>query len=415
MNETQKPKRKYGSYCLRSSNGEKKRKCHTGECVDLVHKERGVPVRRCRKGTRRCSDQKCYPFTKKSNNPISKKPFKIIKDKLESLESTSSIASSGYGQKIFPIIEEDQQQDLFSKKKSKRSKPKKSKSRRNYTNHAKYGKKITHENENQPIPPSPEISSLNLPTINTKRKRNKRKKKSKSKFVYDAVSPKSPQLQAVSINSLSSQKVTPQNKSILVLENEKEKSPVVNMEEDTIQPIEKLYQSPVANIEKENRENSSEKGEKTPVLDVEEEPEEEEDERKETPVIDVEEEPEPEEDALQPIEKLSQSPDADIEPKEEPKEEPEEEPKEEPEEEPEEGLPPLEKLSQTSPTPQPSSSPAKKSSDISVGSINSEGSSGGKKHSKKHRNKKSKKYRKKQSKKKSKKHYKKKSRKRSKK
>ena len=385
MNETQKPKRKYGSYCLRSSNGEKKRKCHTGECVDLVHKERGVPVRRCQKGTRRCSDQKCYTFTKKSNNPISKKPFKIIKDKLESLGSTSSIASSGYGEKIVPIIEEDQQQNLFSKKKSKRSKPKKSKSRRNYTNHAKYGKKISPENEEkiQPIPP-PEISSLNLPTINTKkRRRNKRKRiNSKSKFVYDAVSPKPPRLRAVSVNSSSSQKVTPQNKSILLLENGKEKSPVVNIEEDTIQPIEKLYQSPVANIEEENRENSSEKGEETPVIDVEEEPEPE------------------EEDDLQPIEKLSQSPDANVEPKETPVIDVEENQEEgEEQEDQEEGLPPLEKLSQTSPTPQPSSSPAKKSSDISVGSINSEGSSGGKKHSKKHHKKKSKKHHKKKSKK----------------
>jgi hypothetical protein len=67
MNETQKPKRKYGNYCLRSSNGEKKRKCHTGECVDIVNKVPGAPARRCKKGTRKCSNQKCYLFIKKSN------------------------------------------------------------------------------------------------------------------------------------------------------------------------------------------------------------------------------------------------------------------------------------------------------------------------------------------------------------
>ena len=155
MNETQNPKRKYGNYCLRSANGEKKRKCHTGECVDKINKVPGVKSKRCPKRTRKCSDQRCYPFIKKSKNPIQKSSFKIIKDKPESL-SYSSKASSEPGYKIHPVMEEEnqeqqeqehqEQEEVFpqlknrnSNRKKSMSKRKKSMSKRNFTSHGKFG------------------------------------------------------------------------------------------------------------------------------------------------------------------------------------------------------------------------------------------------------------------------------------
>jgi hypothetical protein len=424
MNDTQKQKRKYGNYCLRSANGEKKRKCHTGKCVDKVNKTPGVPSKRCRKGTRKCSDQRCYPFTKKSKNPISKVPFKIIKYKPETLSFNSSNTSSGYGVKIQPIIDEEEQQEQQEQpqpksKISNRKKSKSSRNKKNYTSHGKYGNKknpftIQQEEEFSPIQ-SKQFSSLNLPVINnTNTKRSKRKRKSsknsKSNIVYKRVSPppsvqKSP-LYAETVNSSSSQKITPNNEPILLLEdgNKKEKSPIMDVEEEPeepeepeeaeeeepeepeeedLQPIEELSKSPIENVEEE-RENSEEK-EETPIMEVEEENSEQQEENPE------EQEENPEEQEENP-----------------------EEQEENPEEQ-EQNLQPIEELSQSSPTPQPSSSPAKKSSDISVGSIKSEGSSGGKKHSKKYYKKKSKKHHKKKYNKKSKKHHKKNSRKRSKK
>jgi len=437
MNETQKQKRKYGNYCLRSANGEKKRKCHTGECVDLVYKTPGVRAIRCKKGTRKCSDQKCYPFSKKSKNPISN-PFRLLKNKPESLDS-NSISSSEYGEKIHPFMGEREEQDFQNQldqqefqdqldqeeilsPKTKRSKRKKSKpSKRNFTSHGKYGSKRNtfsiEEEKIQPVP-TPQLSSLNLPVISKKRKRTKRRSSKKSKsntdIVYNRISP--PPLERISpLSSLkelplsplkesplyaetvySSETNTSKNKPILLLENgnmEQEEEPVEeisSVEEE--EPVEEI-----SSVEEEEPvEEISSVEEEEPVEEIssveEEEPVEE--------ISSVEEEEEPveeissvEEEELSPLEPVV-----------------EEEQVLEPE------IQSVELLSESS----KSSSPRKKSSspsasEISVGSIKSEGSSGGKKHSKKHNKKKSKKHNKKKYNKKSKKHGKKSSRKRSKK
>ena len=415
MNETQKPKRKYGNYCLRSANGEKKRKCHTGECVDKINKVPGAPSRRCRKGTRKCSDQRCYPFAKKSKNPIQKTPFKIIKNKPESLSSLKS--SSGYGDKIHPFMEEkqeqeenqqeeqpeeqqeNQQEEVFSQPKIRNSKRKKSKSTRNFTSHGKYGNKRkpftippTESQQQEEIQSlsSKQVSLLDLPVINnTNKKRRKRKRRrisskkldNVSNIIYNPVSSPSPQLRAISVDSSSTQKVTPENEPILLLENGNVEEPV--SEEEPNEEVESVAEEEPVELEQVSEEEPVELEEEEPVeLEqvAEEQVEEEENPNAEEPVEveQVEEE--------EPVEQVAEE-----------------------EENPE--LQPIELLTQSS----SSSPPRKSSSPVSVGSINSENSKGGKKHSKKHYKKKSKKHNKKQSKKKSKKHYKKKSKKRTKK
>jgi len=439
MNETQKPKRKYGNYCLRSANGEKKRKCHTGECVDYIKKVPGVKSKRCPKGTRKCSDQRCYSFTKKSKNPISKQPFKIIKDKPETLSNNSSKLSSGDEVKVHPFISEEEQYQqepeyIFPQPNSRNSKRKKSKpskpSKKNYTSHGKYGNKrkpftippTETQEDFQPIP-TQQISSLNLPVINntntkkSKRKSRKRRRKGSKNIQSPIVSKPislSPPLQVETVNSSSlTPKVEQINSSYkpLLLENGKEENePLIDVEE--LEEKEEEGQEDMEEGQGDMEEERQEDMEEERQEDMEEERQEEEEGQEEEGQEGQEEEEGQEEGDLQPIELLSQSPPSSparkssspprklssplkpIEPLEE-----EEQEEQEGQEEVEEKLNPMEE----------------EESEPSIGSIKSENSSGGKKHSKKHYKKKSKKPRKKQSKKKSKKHYKKKSRKRSKK
>ena len=174
MNETQNTKRKYGNYCLRGQFGQIKRKCHTGTCVDKINKIPGAPTTRCRKGTRKCADQRCYPFVKKSNNSIKKTPFKILKDKPESLSSPK--ISSSNGVKIHPFMEQPQPQQQSQQYLEEQEELENSYIPQNFfTNKTRKSKKHKERQEN--------IIMKNERNKKSKSKKSKRSKRSKRKNV----------------------------------------------------------------------------------------------------------------------------------------------------------------------------------------------------------------------------------------
>jgi hypothetical protein len=415
MNETQKQKRKYGSYCLRGINGEKQRKCHTGECVNQIKKIPGEPTIRCKKGTRKCADQQCYTFRKKSKLSVTKTPYNSPKNRSKSnstdryispiitqydIDNFNEISSSENEVKVHPIIEKEEK--LITKKTKRRSSQsnKKNKTKKNFTSHGIYGKQKQREKTVQfkeelkveePIQSEESIKLLDLPIINnttSSQRRKKRDKKRKSSnrnvktelgFQYNPIStpksmkksPTKEELQPIE-EVLQEEELQP----IEQLSQEEELQPIEQLsQEEDLQPIEQLSQEedlqPIEQLDNDvsfaqnsfkspisvEEEESNIASEESHVAAEESGEEEESNIASEESRVAAEESGEEEEDIASEKSRVAA----------------EESGEEEPEEEE-----PEEKISGAS-------------------SINSEGSSGGKKHSKKNHKKKSKKNHKKKS------------------
>ena len=283
MNETQKQKRKYAKYCLRGINGDKKRKCHTGDCVDQIKKISGQPTPRCKKGTRKCADQQCYPFIKKSKMLVSKTPYnspKTISNSTDryispiinqsDIDNFNEISSPENGIQIHPFIEKEEviRKQTKSKRRSSHS-SKKNKTKKNFTSHGTYGKskkreKIIQVEEpvqiEEPMQSSESTELLNLPVINNTTSSQRRKKRNKKKKRKSSNRKVKTELDVFDYVPISNNKLITTN-SVSPKEEEEELQPIEEISQEELQPIEEISEEeelqPIEEISEEERESSS--------------------------------------------------------------------------------------------------------------------------------------------------------------